>query len=179
MKYLFIPSNDVRSLNKLKGTFTLKRLKKGLKKWKTKKYDKILVAGGLCYPAEQQTKTLGKLMKDWLISKGISADKIIAETESLDTYQNISGVMELISEDSNPEITVVTHWQHAWRFKITFWRMYGLKIKLIKMFYWVNLPNFVVEWVFLLIHLFDKNGNSWLVRKNRIQRASYHAHNRL
>lgn len=133
---MFISPNDLKVLNKIKGTFTLKRLKKGLKEWKTQKYDKIIV-----------------------------------EIEALDTYQKISGIMDLISEDSDPEITVVTHWQHAFRFKIIFWRMYGLKVRLIKMFYWVSCFVFVFEWAFLFLYLFDKKRNSWLVKKNREQRS--------
>lgn len=170
MKYLFIPANEVNETDLLENTYTLKRLERGLKEWRKGGYDKIIVAGGIWMPEKIQTRPLGILMKDWLISQGVAAEKIITENTSRDTYENISGALELIKDDLNPEITVVTHWQHALRFRVTFRRAHKMKIKIITMWYWVNLKTFIFEWPFLLIHIFDKDGTSSLVRKNRSDR---------
>lgn len=171
MKYLFIPSNEVAEKNSLKNTKTLKRLKKGLIIWKKGKFDKIIVAGGIYLPEKIQSRPSGELMKEWLIKQNIPAEKIICENKSRDTYENISGVLEIIKDDPKPEITVITHWQHALRFKITFRRAHKMKIKIIMMWYWVDLKTFIFEWPFLLIHIIDKTGNSSIVKKNRSNRT--------
>ena len=113
-QYIFIPSCEVAPLNSLENTQTLKRLKKGLAIWQNHNRT-IIVSGGIYLPPNVQTVPSGQLMKIWLIANGVPAEQIIAETNSRDTYENISGAMQLISSDTNPQITVVSQWQHCFR----------------------------------------------------------------
>jgi len=169
-KYLMIPSNEVFSLNQLRGTFTEKRLKRGFKIWKKGGYDKIIVSGGIFLPPHIQTVAAGLLMEDWLRTQRVWSENVLVEDKSRDTYENISLSLALIKEEK-PEITVVTHWQHALRFWVTFRRAHNVKVKIHPMFYWVDLKTFVMEWFILLVHLFDRDGTGKIATKNRLDRT--------
>jgi uncharacterized SAM-binding protein YcdF (DUF218 family) len=171
MKYLMIPSNEVFPLNSLRKTFTEKRLTRGLKIWKQGKHDKIIVSGGIFLPPNVQTVAAGRLMEDWLRTRGVPADKITVEDKSRDTYENISESLSLVYKDVQPEITVVTHWQHALRFWVTFRRAHQMKVKTVPMFYWVDIKTFILEWIILLVHIFDRNGTGKIASKNRLDRT--------
>jgi hypothetical protein len=170
VKYLFIPSCEVAPKNRLTGTTTLKRLVYGLSLWRGSRYDFIIVSGGVYLPPHTQTIASGKLMKEWLVDQGVSAERILSEEEARDTYENISGSLELI-KDSTPDITVVSHWQHAIRFWITFRLAHQLRARIVPMWYWVDLKVFVLEWIILLVHLMDPKGTGRIATGNRKART--------
>ena len=170
MKFLFIPSCDISQKNKLEDTRTLRRLVKGLRLWKTGRFDKIIVSGGI--HSQNQTTASAVLMKIWLMNNEVESNDIIVEQRSLDTFQNIFFSIEMLEKvDSCPEITVVTHWQHCLRFKMTFWRKYGLKIKTAPIWDFINLKTFILEWIFLFAHLVDKDGQNRFSKDERDKRA--------
>jgi len=171
MRYLLIPSCEVFPVDSLEGTTTLKRLCAGLAEWKTANYDRVVVCGGVYLPSEVQTRPSGAIMKEWLIEHGIEEMCIITEVASRDTYENISGVLELMVADAEPKITVITHWQHALRFWVTFCRAHGIGVKVLPLWYWVDIKTFFLEWPMLLVHVFDKNGTGRIASNNRNQRT--------
>lgn len=164
---MFIPSCEVAMKNVLTGTTTEKRLIRGLDLWRAGGYDAIIVTGGIYLPPEQQTIPSGILMEYWLIEHGVPEKAIICEDHSRDTFENISGALTLIADDPAPEFTVVTHWQHALRFWVTFHLAHRRKIRLVPMWYWTDLKGFVLEWAFLLVHLLDRNGTGRIATRNR------------
>jgi hypothetical protein len=171
MKFLFIPSCEVAAQNTLDGTTTEKRLVAGINLWNKGGFDKIIVTGGIYLPPNLQTIPSGELMRDWLINQGVPAEKIVCENKSRDTYENISEALKLVADDHNPAFTVITHWQHALRFWITFRPTDKYKVKIIPLWYWYGIKTFVLEWFILLVHLFDKKGTGWIATKNRQART--------
>lgn len=170
MRYLFIPSCEVAPCDRLSGTTTEKRLISGLQIWRCGGYDMIIVSGGVYLPPEIQKTPSGRLMKKWLVRKGVPASNIIAEEYSRDTYENISYSL-LLLEDVAPQFTVVTHWQHAIRFRLTFKLANKMKVRTKPIYCWGGLKNFLFEWLILLIHLLDRRGTGTVARKNRESRT--------
>lgn len=171
MKYLLIPSCEVLPLDSLENTQTLERLQAGLLEWEKNAYDFIIVSGGIYLPPEIQTIPCAILMRNWLVENNVSEENIICETSSRDTYENIECSMKLILDDKYSKITVVSHWQHCLRFKTTFWRKYKKRIYVIPMWNMLSLKGFILEWIFLAIHIVDKNGTSRFVAKVRNDRT--------
>ncbi len=171
MRYLLIPSCEVAPVDQLDGTETERRLNAGLAMWKRGQFEMIIVSGGVYMPPEIQTRPSGTLMKEWLVRCGVKEHLIIAETRSRDTYENISGVMDALWGKRTGTITVISQWQHALRFWITFHRAHGVAVEIIPLRYHVGLKRFLMEWLLILIHVFDKTGTSWLVRKNKQDRT--------
>jgi uncharacterized SAM-binding protein YcdF (DUF218 family) len=64
----------------------------------------LAVTGGGTSPADR-TKTEGKLMADWLIANGISADRIIVEDRAGNTVGNATYTFALLKQ--KPEITSI------------------------------------------------------------------------
>ena len=170
MRYLFIPSCEVAQFDSLEGTMTEKRLVRGLQIWRSGGYDMIIVSGGVYLPPEIQKTPSGRLMKEWLVEKDIPASKVITEDRSRDTYENISFSLRLL-EDVEPKIMVVTHWQHAMRFWLTFKLAHKMKVRTERMWYWIGAKNFILEWAILLVHMFDRMGTGKIARKNRESRT--------
>ena len=129
MKFLLVPSGGISAVDELSTADTLRRCKKGLQIWKEGNHDKLLVSGGIFNPRAIQTKPAGKLMADWFISHGVKEKDLIIEDRSLDTFQNVKFAVELLKDYKNPEITVVTQFHHTFRFWITFFFVYGIRIK--------------------------------------------------
>lgn len=171
MRYLLIPSCEVATKDNLEGTTTERRLVRGLALWQSGGYDAIIVTGGIYQTEDSQTIPSGELMRRWLVERGVARHQIICEKTSRDTYENISQAMALIDNDHDPNITVVTHWQHALRFWITFRRAHEQKVRIAPMWYWIGIKAFVLEWGMLLIHLFDKKGTGRVAAKNKAART--------
>ena len=173
MRYLFIPSCEVATKDTLTGTTTEKRLIRGLALWQRGGFDAIIVTGGIYLPPEQQTIPSGILMEHWLMENGVPGKAIICEDRSRDTFENISGALALVANDPAPKFTVVTHWQHALRFWVTFRLAYRRKIAFVPMRYWIGLTGFVLEWAFLLVHIIDPRGTGRIATRNREMRTSH------
>lgn len=166
-KYLLIPASNINPIDNIVNTITEQRLLKGLMLFKGGEYDKIIITGGIYYPKSIQTIPAGDLMAAYLDDYGINPDSIICENEALDGYDKIFYPMELINEDINPKITVVTDWLNAIKFRITFYRVYNMKIDVAPVDYPIGLKNFILECCRILYRLIDKKGVYYLAVKNR------------
>ncbi|MDP3996373.1 MAG: YdcF family protein [bacterium] len=174
MKYLLIPSCEVARRDKLSGTTTERRLKRGISLWKSGGFDRIIVSGGICFPPDVQTLSMAFLMFSWLKERGISGEVILCEGMSKDTFENIAFSLAFIESDRDAEITIVTHWQHALRFWATL--RFGYRdcvASVIPMWYWVNLKDFTLEWAMLLVHLLDPRGKCFIAQWNRRRRSFF------
>ncbi len=172
MKVLLVPSCGISPVNQLTPTDTLLRCQRALKLWQSGKYDKILVSGGIFLPPQTQTKAAGVLMAEWLVSHGVPRRALIIEGRSVDTFGNIKFSLDRLKEINvgKAEITVVTQWQHAVRFWISFFFGYGLWVKLHFMRYPISLRTWLKEWFLIIYHLYDPIGIKKIARKNREQR---------
>ena len=175
MRILLVPSGDIVNGTDLAPFNTLPRCERGLELFRSGRYDLILVTGGCFLPRHLQTEAAGSLMYRWFVEHGIRADQIVSETKSLDTFQNISmGMTALMAIDSGDQsswqITVVTQWQHAWRFWISFKAMYGLTIKRESLYYPMGFKRWLKEFALIAYHLYDKKGVGAIAQHNRNQR---------
>lgn len=170
MRYLLIPSCGIEKQNQLCKTDTLLRLQEGLRLWRTGSFDYLLVSGGIFNPPEIQTVSASELMRDWLIEQGVPKGRIICESRSLDTYENISMSLDILREigDQTVKITVVTQWQHAIRFRITFLLGYRMWIRTVSMHYPMAPQAIAKEFLFILHHLLFPKGE-WSPWSKRIR----------
>ena len=143
------------------------RSKHTLKIWDLKKYDYILTAGGIGHKKDIQTIPVGKLMKQWLIKKGISKDRILSENRSLETYTNVHYSLQLLQRKNIKikSFTVVSVWSHIIRIKIILWRNYKLKAISAPVWHNLKLLEWILEPIWLINSLVDKSGNG-LLRKS-------------
>jgi uncharacterized SAM-binding protein YcdF (DUF218 family) len=175
LRILFVPSCEVRALDKLLGTETETRLAAALYYWARGDYDYIAVTGGVYLSPEVQKTPSGELMARWLEEHGVSPDRVLVEITSRDTFENVSGFLDLCRTEERTagrvlDITVITHWQHARRFWLTF-RAWKIKIHTIPLDYRIGFVRRVMEYAFLLVHLLDPRGTGWLASKNRRNRT--------
>ena len=144
---------------------TIKRCLKALELWRTGNYDYILITGGIFLPPNVQTEPASYLIKKYLAGK-VDSSHIIIEEKSRTTFENAGfGLNELslrCIEDF--DLTVVTQWQHALRFGLTF-MAYGHKIRSEKVKYRLKPSEWLREWAYILIHLVDPLGRSKAVKK--------------
>lgn len=141
-------------------------------------FDLIIFSGGIFWKKSKSMPNISaaKFMKNMFerYSPNILSGKntrIVLENESLDTFQCIDFSLKIIQEQEKihgkAEITVISDWQHLKRLKISFWKGYGIKIKTRRAFYSVELRQYLKEWMYLLVHMLDPKGTSWLPRINR------------
>lgn len=73
----------------------------------------VVTTGGV---GRRDTVPEAYVAAQWLISRGISADRIVMETESLNTYENITLAAAHIRERELPEtLIIVSDGFHVWR----------------------------------------------------------------
>lgn len=166
---IFVPSNDIESLNSLSSTKTLLRCKEALRLWKTDKYDLLVVSGGRTCKQEIQTIPAADLMKQWLISNKVDRNKILSEDKSLDTYTNIHYSLKLLEENNIvfENLTVVSHWTHLKRIRTILWKNYKIRSTCIPVKYKLSLTEWLHEIIWLFYLLFDKTGNGFFEKKVR------------
>ncbi|HLM84157.1 MAG TPA: YdcF family protein [Candidatus Bathyarchaeia archaeon] len=174
---LLIPSNDIKPLNQLLNTHTLKRCQKASELWRTNKYDFIITSGGCCNNRKTQTIPAADIMKQWLISQKVDESKILSENKSLDTYTNIHYSLKLLKKRGIEfsELTVVSHWTHLKRIKTILRRNYGIEPICIPVEYKISFSEWLHEIVWSFYLLFDKSGNGLferVVRKHIQKRVS-------
>ncbi len=168
---LFVPSGGIVPLNQL-APDTLHRCQKALELWRTNQSDKILVAGGICHSPEIQTVSAAELMKKWFTERGVDEKSIIVEPESLHTYDNIRLGLEKLkaAQIENPEITVVTQWQHTIRCWLTFKLGYGINVKRHPLHYPVPSNVWWREWAFIAYHALDWKGTGFFAKRMWLRR---------
>ena len=172
-----MPLGSVEPVDILSEKDTMIRMKEALRMWQEGGWDYILVSGGTFTSKKIMTIPGARMMRSWFVSRGVSSDKIIVEDQSRDTYQNIAFSIEAIEERPGrfvreANITVVTQWQHAIRFWLTF-RTYGIKVDLQKLHYPMGVIGIVREFALIAVTALDPKGkiigalNQRLFRQNR------------
>ncbi|TSC56122.1 MAG: hypothetical protein G01um101418_489 [Parcubacteria group bacterium Gr01-1014_18] len=171
-RVLFVPSCGITPVNTLTHGDTLIRCQKALELWKTGKYDIIFLCGGIFNPPHIQTRAASELMAEWFVLQGDLEEYLVLERKSLDTYGNITFFLDAWTEMSlaQPEVTVVTQWQHAIRIFITFFLAHGTIVRIHPLFYRISWKTFLMEWVMIFYHLFDWKGTGRVARRNRESR---------
>ena len=160
MNILLIPTSyDLSELGQLDYATTC-RCEAGLKLWRTENYHKIVVCG-----------SVAEMMSEWLKREGVPEKDIIVENESVDTFTNVGHTLSKLRDMQIKEFSlgVVTHWQQAIRFLITF-RFYNIDIALHNLFYKVPFTTLLKECFFILYHFYDWRGNKYFARRNRAKR---------
>lgn len=173
MNILFIPAEGIDAVDKLSQN-TRERCDAGFRAWQTGNFDLVLVTGGKFLKSEVQRTPAASLMRRCLISRGVPAEKILAEVESLDTYENISMELSVLKKCgiSMTSVMIVTQYQHALRFIITFWLEHDMRVKVIPIRHRkLSWKHWLMEWLVLIpYHLLDRDGSGWFARINREKR---------
>ncbi|WP_066074160.1 YdcF family protein [Neobacillus soli] len=89
----------------------IERLKAGLAAATKYPNSKIIVTGGV----PKQGNTEAKLMKEWLISKGIAEKRILTEDKSTDTVENALFATAILEKEGLKDVTLVTSASHMRR----------------------------------------------------------------
>jgi uncharacterized SAM-binding protein YcdF (DUF218 family) len=170
LKILFIPAEEILEKDVL-SAHTLSRCEKGLKKLQENQYDLLILSGGIFLPPHIQTKPASVLMKEWFVECGFDKNKILVETESVDTFQNIFFTYENILKNlKNYKITVLSEKNHCRRIKLTFKKIYNLQVKTIFADYQLSTKESLMEQIYFLIHMLDKY-DKWIGKINQKKRA--------
>ena len=168
MKIIFIPAAGVR-IDKL-GRESLKRCVVGLKLWNTGRYEKILVTGGVFQAPLTQRYPAATIMKTWLTKHGVDPHRIIEETKSVDTFENVELGFGLLPKGNKLEITAVSNWQHCLRIWVISRHGYETNIKIYPIWSWRPWKEFLKEWTKLFYSLLDPKGKSWFIENRRKKR---------
>ncbi|MGO4184961.1 YdcF family protein [Paenibacillus sp. MCAF9] len=75
--------------------------------------DKLILTGGLDGNGSKKTEAEG--MRDYLITKGISADKLLLENKATSTYENLEFSKKIAEQQGLSTLIVITHDYHAAR----------------------------------------------------------------
>jgi len=136
------------------------RMREGLEMWRLGCWDFLLVTGGVFTSRKIMTMPGAKVMADWFVDQGVPRNKIMIEGRSRDTYQNVEFTIGVIRDRfllKKVKITVVTQWQHAIRFWLTF-RSWGIKVALRKLHYPMGVVGIIREFVFIAVTAIDPKG---------------------
>ncbi len=171
MHVLLVPSADIEPVNKL-GKRTLLRLQRAAELLQSGEYDCLILSGGQCHGPEVETQSAAVTMELWLAEQKITVPVLVIEGDSRDTYENISCSLKRLADyPDGHQITVVSQWQHTWRFALTFLLAHGIWIKRVGLHYPLPLHDIVMEWLGILYHLYDWHGTKRLAKANRAKRT--------
>jgi len=81
--------------------------------YKSGTVDKLILSGG--HDGNGSVKTEAEGMRDYLIAKGISVDKLLLEKNSTSTYENLSFSKQIAERHKLAKLIVITHDYHAAR----------------------------------------------------------------
>lgn len=175
-RILLVPLGSVEPVNKLSEKDTMIRMREALRMWNEGRQDYLLVTGGAFTSKKIMTVPGARVMKKWFIANGVSSSQIIVEDESRDTYQNVEFSLEIIKSPldftlDSIKITVVTQWQHAIRFWLTF-RAYGIRVNLEKLHYPMGIVGIAREYILIAITALDPKGRIIGALKQRLFRQN-------
>ena len=186
MKIAFTPSCGIGYDVLLNGTWVVKqnnltpvdtkiRCDKAAELFNNGNADIIFCAGGIFLPPTLQTKSASSLMKDYLFSHhNISPEKIWLEEGSLDSWQNVEMMRQVLEQKSikidKVEVIVISHWLHTIRLR-NILRYNGFK-KIVRygLNYHIGWRMYVSEILNNILTILDPAGKSIPVRKSRKQR---------
>lgn len=176
-RILMVPFGSGEPVNVLSEKDTMIRMRKGLEMWQDGGWDFLLVCGGTFTSKKIMTITGAIVMKQWFVDQKVPASQIIIDDQSRDTYQNVAFSIDAICGRLGlpikaTSITVVTQWQHAIRFWLTF-KSYGVNVNLKKLSYPMGIAGIIREFVLIAVTALDPRGrvigtiNQRLFRQNR------------
>lgn len=173
-RILLVLGGTLEPIDQLSSQDTLLRCGQALRTWHRGEHDHILVTGGICWGPDLQTRPLSTLMKEWLVQRGVPAERIIEESGSLDTFQNIEFSLRVLREQglNHARITLVSQWQHVVRACITLLAYFVLPARPVIANYRLPRRDFWREFLFIGYHLLDWRGRLPPARKNREQRRA-------
>ncbi len=175
MQILFVPSGGITPVDQLSPANTLQRCIKALQLWQNGTYHILILSGGICDPPSIQRTAGAEIMRRWFVERGVPEKRIITESHSRDTYENIilsvRLLKNLVPHNQTHHWTVVSQWQRCLRIWITLWRLHRIRPKLQMLRYPIGIRGFLKECVFIAYHLYDRDGNKYLARKNRSRRS--------
>jgi len=160
-------------MDKLTETDTLYRCEHALELWRTGEYDYLVTSGGIFHPPNVQSVPAGTLMGLWFLEHGVPERQILCEDTSLDTYENIAhsiAMLKALDVWPSCQITVVTQWQHAIRFFITFLWAWWKPTRLCSLDQPITWGTWLQEWVLIAYHILDRKGTGWVACWNRDRR---------
>ena len=171
--------NEIISQNILTRTDTKIRCDEGASLFlkRNNLNDIIITCGGIYLPKERQTQPAADLMKKYLVTRyGIQENSIWCENKSLDSWQNVELLIQLIIERGvNPEKTqllFVSHWTHVLRLMFVAWtnKYKWRNIKGEFLFYPIGLKEVLKQLFILAYTITDPRGISEKVAEMRDKR---------
>ncbi len=139
--------------------------------------DYVLCTGGIYRPA--QTRPAAEIMKKWLISAGIEPQKILTYPHSVDSFQDVEGLIEALTSLSfqcsctSFRVIVISQKAHLRRIQFIISRyLPGNESS----FEFIPAPGrlpLLIEWAKLTLTILDARGESWIVRWVRQRRQRW------
>lgn len=177
-KVLLLLSESIDPVNQ-PSERTLCRLERGLRHWQKGEHELIIVCGGIFKPKSVQTIAAGIVMQQWLMNNGVPEEKIIVESLSLDTYENIRFADMLLKyagyTPNEIELTIITQWQHACRAAWTA-KSYGYHTNIFPTEYNLSAKEMLVEYCYMGIHYIDRKGKGLFFILALLNRCWRHWH---
>ncbi len=172
-RILMVPSWQLVPRDRLSPRDTQIVCQAALELWQTGLFDLLLLTGGLFLPSYIQSKPSSELMKNWFVAQGVESTRIVTETRSLDTFENIAYSLTELRRlgISHPDITVCTQWQHAVRIRHTFKRAHGIEIQIYTLNFDLPPLEHARQWLYIAYHCYDTRGDKWLARTVRRRRG--------
>ncbi len=168
MRVLLVPSGDIAPVNSLKGTRTLTRCQKACAVLLKSQFDILVLSGGQCHNHATETQPSAITMEKWFAKQGIPLPFCVLEKRALDTYQNVAHSLEALKKYPGPhDITIVSHWLHAFRFQLIFRWAHNVKIRRASVYYWLPLRDIGFGLGMFFYHIYDRYGLKSIAVKNR------------
>lgn len=89
------------------------RLEYAYRLYEDGKVDKLILSGG--HDANGATKSEAEGMRDYLLAKGITGDKLLLEDKSHSTYENLRNSQAIANDNNYSSVIIITHDYHAAR----------------------------------------------------------------
>ncbi|MFA6082580.1 MAG: YdcF family protein [Patescibacteria group bacterium] len=155
------------------GPDTLMRCEKALELWRTGQFGCLVVTGGRCHPSYVETRSAAESMQVWFDFGRVPLSCILVEPEAKDTFGNaistVAGLQHWGIDTDN--ITVVSHWLHCVRLRITFRLACRVRVKTVPLYYPIGWKGAFAEVAMICYHVLDRKGNGWIARRNRAKRT--------
>ena len=94
------------------STTLLRRCERALELWQEGRAPKMIVCGGR---GGDEPAAEGAVMRHWLVNAGVTAEDVIAETESVNTSENLGNAREIMQAQGWQSAIVVTSDYHVQR----------------------------------------------------------------
>ncbi len=101
------------------GNDTTRRCLKAIELYHELKPNRVIVSGGKVDP-DEEVDTIAQTMRDFLVSGGVPADKIVMEQASRNTHDNIAQTTKLLTDRDIDSIVLVTDSLHMLRSRSCF-----------------------------------------------------------